>query len=95
MVGKVFGPSPDEPRVVGLFSKSLFLEIVVYLENVFEVGFVPCLWLNWHSKLGRIGRRVNGTLPGRFLGKNNTKRGQKEPLACYGMQQASCCHAAA
>ena len=38
MVGTVFGPSPDEPRV-GLFSKSLFSEIVVYLENVFEVGF--------------------------------------------------------
>ena len=38
VVGTVFESSPDEPRV-GLFSKSLFLEIVVYLENVFEVGF--------------------------------------------------------
>ena len=33
---------PNEPKV-GLFSKLLFLEIVVYLENVFDVGFVPCL----------------------------------------------------
>ena len=65
VVGTVFGPSLDEPRV-GLFSKSLFLEIVVYLENVFEVGFVPCLWLIWRSKLGMFGCRVNGTLPGRF-----------------------------
>ena len=65
VVGTVFGPSLDEPRV-GLFSKSLFLEIVVYLENVFEVGFVPCLWIIWHSKLGLFGCRVNGTLPGRF-----------------------------
>ena len=55
MVGTVFGPSLDEPRV-GLFSKSLFSKIVVYLENVFELGFVPCLWLIWRSKLGRVGR---------------------------------------
>ena len=59
----VFGPSLDEPRI-GLFSKSLFLKIFVYLENVFEVGFVPCLWLIWRSKLGRVGYRVNGTLSG-------------------------------
>ena len=39
MVGTVFGLSPDEPRV-GLFSKSLFSAIVIYLENVFDVGFV-------------------------------------------------------
>ena len=75
VVGTVFGPSPDEPRV-GLFSKSLFSEIIVYLENVFEVGFVPCLWLIWRSKLGRVGFRVNETLPGRFLVKNRTNGGK-------------------
>ena len=75
VVGTVFGPSPDEPRV-GLFLKSLFSEIIVYLENVFEVGFVPCLWLIWRSKLGRVGCRVNETLPGRFLVKNRTNGGK-------------------
>ena len=80
MVGTVFGSSPDEPRV-GLFSKSLFSKIVVYLENVFEVGFVPCLWLIWRSKLGRVGCRVNRTLPGQFLVKNSTNGGKGEPLA--------------
>ena len=60
---------------------------VVYLENVFEVGFMPCLWLIWRSKLGRVGFRVNGTLLGRFLVKNSTNRGKGEPLACYGVQR--------
>ena len=92
MVGTVFEPSSDEPRV-GLFLKSLFLEIVVYLKNVFKVGFVSCLWLIWRSKLGPVGCRVNRTLPGRFLVKNSTNEGKGEPLARYGVQQASCCHA--
>ena len=84
VVGTVFGPSPDEPRV-GLFS-----EIAVYLENVFEVGFVPCLWLIWRSKLGRVGCWVNGTLPRRFLVKKNITNGDKgEPLARYGVQHHS------
>ena len=82
----VFGPSLDEPKV-GLFLKSLFPKIVIYLENVFEVGFVPCLWLIWRSKLGRVGCRVNGTLPGRFLVKNSTNGGKGEPLTLYGVQQ--------
>ena len=86
VVGTVFRPSPDELRV-GLFLKSLFSEIVVYLENVFEMGFVPYLWLIWHSKLGRVGCLVNGTLLGLFLVKNSTNRGKGEPLARYGMQQ--------
>ena len=42
MIGTVFRSFLDEP-MVGLFSKSLFSEIVVYLENVFDVGFMPCL----------------------------------------------------
>ena len=54
VVGTVFGPTSDEPRVC-LFFKSLFSKIVVYLENVFEVGFVSCLWLIWRSKLGQVG----------------------------------------
>ena len=66
MVGTVFELSSDELRV-GLFLKSLFSETVVYLENMFEVGFLPCLWLIWRSKLGRVGRRVNGTLPRQFF----------------------------
>ena len=78
MVETVFGLSLDEPRV-SLFSKSLFSKIVVYFENVSKVGFVPCLWLIWHSKLGRVGCRVNGTLPGRFLVKNSTNGGKGEP----------------
>ena len=41
VVGTIFGPSSYVR--VGLFSKSLFSEIVIYLENVFEVGFMPCL----------------------------------------------------
>ena len=86
VVGTVFEPSSDELRV-GLFLKSLFPEIVVYLENMFEVGFVPCLWLIWRSKLGRVGCRVNGTLPRQFLLKNSTKWGKWEPLAHYGVQQ--------
>ena len=86
VVGTIFGPSPDEPRV-GLSSKSLFLEIVIYVENVFEVGFVPCLWLIWRSKLGRVGCQVNGTLPGLFLVKNSTNGGKGEPLTRYGVQQ--------
>ena len=86
LVGTIFGLSSNEPRV-GLFSESLFLEIIVYLENVFEVGFVPCLWLIWRSKLGRVGCRVNGTLPGQYLMKNSTNEGKWEPLACYGVQQ--------
>ena len=81
VIGTVFGPPPNEPRVGSLFSK-----IVVYLENVFEVGFVPCLWLIWHSKLGRDGYRVNETLPGRFWVKNSTNEGKGEPLARYGVQ---------
>ena len=85
VVGTVFGPSSDEPRV-RLFLKSLFLEIVVYLENMFEVGFVPCLWLIWLSKFGRVGFQVNGTLPGLFLMKNSTNGGKWEPLARYGVQ---------
>ena len=51
---------------VGLFSKSLFSDIVIYLENLFEVGFMPCLWLIWCPKLGRVSCRVNGTLPRQF-----------------------------
>ena len=94
VVRTVFEPSSDEPRV-GFFSKSLFSEIVVFLENVFEVGFVPCLWLIWRSKLGRVGFQVNGTLPGRFLVKNSTNGGKGEPLARYDVQQASSCHATA
>ena len=81
VVRTVFRPSPDEPKA-GLFSKSLVLEIVVYL--------VPCLWLIWRSKLGRVSCWVNGTLRGRFLVKNSTNEGKVEPLACYGVQQASC-----
>ena len=92
VVGTVFGSSSNEPRV-GLFSKSLFLEIVVYLENVFEVGFVPCLCLIWRSKLGQVGCRVNGTLPGQYLMKNSTNEDKGEPLACYGVQQrATACN---
>ena len=91
VVGTVFGPSLDEPKVC-LFLKSLFLEIVVYLENMFEVGFLPCLWLIWRSKLGQVGFRVNGTLPRRFLVKNSTNGGKGEPLARYSLQQTSCCH---
>ena len=83
VVGTVFGLSPAK---VGLFSKSLFSEIVVYLENVFEVGFVPCLWLIWRYKLGRVGCWVNGTLLGRFLVKNSINGGKGEPLAHYGVQ---------
>ena len=96
VVGMVFGPSLDEPRI-GLFSKSLFLEIVVCLENVFEVGFVSCLWLIWRSKLGRVGYRVNETLSGRFLMKYSTNGGKGEPLAIarHNVQQARCCHAIA
>ena len=88
VVGTVFGPSQNEPRV-GLFSKSLFSEIIVYLENVFEVGFVSCLWLIWSSKLGQVGCQVNGTLPGRFLVKDITNGAKGEALACYGVKQAS------
>ena len=86
VVGTVFGPSSDEPRV-GLLLKLLFSEIIVYLENMFEVGFVPFLWLIWLSELGRVGCRMNGTLPGQFLMKNSTNEGKWEPLACYGVQQ--------
>ena len=84
VVGTVFGPSSDEPRV-GLLLKLLFSEIIVYLENMFEVGFVPFLWLIWLSELGRVGCRMNGTLPGQFLMKNSTNEGKWEPLACYGV----------